>query len=54
MKKGGCVCGIITDGEGLYLKKGGGLTSFGDGVYLKSGGRLVNVDFKGAIKKNVT
>ena len=42
LKKGGCICQIETDGQGLYLKsyKGKGLQSFGDGLYLKQGGKL--------------
>ena len=42
LKKGGCVCQMETDGEGLYLKpyKGKGLQSYGDGLYLKQGGKL--------------
>ena len=42
LKKGGCICQIETDGQGLYLKpyKGKGLQSFGDGLYLKRGGKL--------------
>ena len=42
LKKGGCICQVETDGEGLYLKpyKGKGLQSYGDGLYLKQGGKL--------------
>ena len=42
LKKGGCVCQVETDGQGLYLKpyKGKGLRSYGDGLYLKRGGKL--------------
>ena len=42
LKKGGCVCQVETDGQGLYLKpyKGKGLQSYGDGLYLKKGGKL--------------
>ena len=42
LKKGGCICQIETDGQGLYLKlyKGKGLQSHGDGLYLKQGGTL--------------
>ena len=42
LKKGGCVCQVETDGQGLYLKpyKGKGLQSYGDGLYLKQGGKL--------------
>ena len=42
LKKGGCICQVETDGQGLYLKpyKGNGLQSFGDGLYLKQGGKL--------------
>ena len=42
LKKGGCVCQVETDGEGLYLKpyKGKGLNSYGNGFYLKQGGKL--------------
>ena len=42
LKKGGCICQVETDGEGLYLKpyKGKGLQSSGDGLYLKQGGKL--------------
>ena len=42
LKKGGCICQIETDGQGLYLKpyKGKGLQSFGDGLYLKQGEKL--------------
>ena len=42
IKKGGCVCQVETDGQGLYLKpyKGKGLQSYGDGLYLKQGGKL--------------
>ena len=42
LKKGGCICQIETDGQGLYLKpyKGKRLQSFGDGLYLKQGGKL--------------
>ena len=42
LKKGGNVCQVETDGEGLYLKpyKGRGLQSYGDGLYLKQGGKL--------------
>ena len=42
LKKGGCVCQVETDGQGLYLKpyKGKGLQSYGDGFYLKQGGKL--------------
>ena len=41
-KKGGNVCQVETDGQGLYLKpyKGKGLRSYGDGLYLKQGGKL--------------
>ena len=37
LKKGGCVCQVETDGQGLYLKlyKGKGLQSYGDRSYLK-------------------
>ena len=37
LKKGGCVCQVETDGQGLYLKpyKCKGLQSYGDGLYLK-------------------
>ena len=37
LKKGGCVCQVETDGQGLYLKpyKCKGLKSYGDGLYLK-------------------
>ena len=42
LKKGGCVCQVETDDQGLYLKpyKGKGLRSYGDGLYLKRGGKL--------------
>ena len=42
LKKGGCICQIETDGQGLYLKpyKGKGLQSFCDELYLKQGGKL--------------
>ena len=42
LKKGGCICQVETDGQGLYLKsyKGKGLQSDGDGLYLKQGGKL--------------
>ena len=42
LKKGGCVCQVETDGEGLYLKpyKGRGLNSYGNGLYLKQGGKI--------------
>ena len=42
LKKGGCICQVETDGQGLYLKpyKGKGLQSCGDGLYLKQGGKL--------------
>ena len=42
LKKGGCICQIETDCQGLNLKphKGNGLHSFGDGLYLKQGGKL--------------
>ena len=42
LKRGGNVCQVETDGEGLYLKpyKGRGLQSYGDGLYLKQGGKL--------------
>ena len=42
LKKGGCICQVETDGQGLYLKpyKGKGLQSYGDRLYLKQGGKL--------------
>ena len=42
LKKGGCVCQVEMDGQGLYLKpyKGKGLQSYVDGLYLKQGGNL--------------
>ena len=42
LKKGGCVCQVETDGEGLYLKpyKGRGLNSYGEGLSLKQGGKI--------------
>ena len=42
LKKGGCICQVETDGQGLYLQsyKGNGLNSYGDGLYLKQGGKL--------------
>ena len=42
LKKGGCVCQVETDGEGLYLKpyKGRGLNSYGNGLYLKQRGKI--------------
>ena len=42
LKKGGGICQVETDGQGLYLKpyKGKGLQSYGDGLYLKQGGKL--------------
>ena len=42
LKKGGMICQVETDGQGLYLKpyKGKGLKSYGDGLYLKQGGKL--------------
>ena len=44
LKKGGNVCQIETDGEGLYLKpyKGTGLNAYGNGLYLKQGGQVVD------------
>ena len=42
LKKGGCVCQVETDGQGLYLGPvtGSGLGSVGDGLYLKKEGGL--------------
>ena len=42
LTKGGCVCQVETDGQGLYLKpyEGKRLESYGDGLYLKQGGKL--------------
>ena len=42
LKKGGCVCQVETDGEGLYLKpyKGRGLNSYGNGLYSKQRGKI--------------
>ena len=42
LKKGGSVCQMETDGEGLYLKpcKGRGLNSYGEGFYLKQGEKI--------------
>ena len=42
LKKGGCICQVETDGNGLYLKtyKGQGLKGYGNGLYLKQGGKL--------------
>ena len=42
LKKGGCVCQVETDGEGLYLGpvSGSGFAAVGDGLYLKKGGKL--------------
>ena len=42
LKKGGCICQVETDGQGLYLKpyKGKGFESYGNGLYLKQGGKL--------------
>ena len=42
LKKGGCVCQVETDGEGLYLGpvRGKGLDAVGDGLYLKKEGGM--------------
>ena len=42
LKKGGCVCQVETDGEGLYLKpyKGRGLNSYCNGLYSKQRGKI--------------
>ena len=42
LKKGGYVCQIETDGEGLYLGpvRGSGFESVGDGLYLRKEGGL--------------
>ena len=42
LKKGGCICQVETDGEGVYLKpyKGQGLKGYSNGLYLKQGGEL--------------
>ena len=47
LKKGGCICQVEMDGQGLYLKpyEGKGLQSYGDGLYLKQGGKLYDVAF---------
>ena len=43
-KKGGSVCKMVPQGEGLYLKpyRGSGLYTLGDGLYLKSGSKFVD------------
>ena len=42
LKKGGCVCQIETDGEGLYLgpASGSGFKAVGDGLYLRKEGGI--------------
>jgi len=40
LKKGGCVCYIEQQGNGLYLRPTSGLKQYGEGLYLKQGTRF--------------
>ena len=42
IKKGGCVCEVKTDGQGLYLEptSGKGFSKLGDNFYLKKDGKI--------------
>jgi len=42
IKKSRCVCGVETDGRGLYLEptSGEGFSKLGDGLYLKKKGKI--------------
>ena len=44
LKKGGCVCRVETDGQGLYLDPvdGSGLRLFGNGLYLSRDGKIMD------------